>query len=253
MTKAAPEIDVVSRKEFLQDWKQNYGPGQHVTMLGPTQRGKTTLGLQLLSASVSPEHKAVIFAGKPKGRDKTMAEAADKLNMRVVEEWPPGYSYKDRKRNGYVLRPHQGMKDLDKDNANIREQYRKALMSNYASQRPVISFVDEAHHVQNDLRLKSEYEAALMRGAPVNAQWSLIQRGRYMSYLAYDAPEHIFIFYDPDLSNRKRYSEIGGVDPKYLEAVTEELKTYRGKNGNTISEALYVRRSGPELMIVEIA
>lgn len=247
------DVPVISRGEFFEEW--DYGPGQHVTMLGPTQRGKTTLCLQLLQSKISPQHKAVILAGKPPGRDPTMEQhAAQALNLRVIEEWPPNYRYNDKKKNGYVLRPKQTMKDLDVDNENVRQQFRKAMMANYAAKpnKPVITVVDETHHVHNDMKLKKEYEAPLMRGAPVNAEWSLIQRGRNISYHAYSAPEHLFIFADPDKENRRRYSEIGGVDPRYLERLSETLKTYKTKKGNAISECIYIRRSGPEIMIIDV-
>lgn len=244
-------VPLVSRQEFLREWKHDYAPGQHVTFIGPTQRGKTTLAIQLLGESISPEHKCVILAGKPPKRDKTMAAAAQKLNLRIIEEWPPEWRPGDRKRNGYVLRPRQSLKDIKADNENLRKQYSAALIGNYSSSKPVITVVDEAHHVQNDLSLKREYEAPLMRGAPDNAVWSLIQRGRFMSYLAYDAPEHIFIFYDPDRSNQARYSDIGGVDPRWLTEIIEDLKTYRTANGQTISQCVYIRRSGPAVKIVD--
>jgi len=242
-------VDVISRKDLLRE--MDYGPGQHLTMIGPTQRGKTTLCIYILNGVATPDHKALILAGKPPHRDPVMNEAAKHLNMRVVEEWPPVPSIKDRKRNGYVLRPRQTMKNLDADDANVREQFRKGIMSNYRSTKPVITVVDEAHHVQYDMKLKRECEAPLMRGAPHNAEWSLIQRGRFVSYHCYGAPEHLFIFYDPDRDNRKRYSDIGGVDPEYLERITEGLRLEKGKNGNTISECVYIRRSGPQIMIVD--
>lgn len=244
------QVDVISRRELIRGF--DYGPGQHVTTLGPTQRGKTTLALQLLGHVTNKDHKAVLLAGKPPHRDAVMGKAADRMNLTIVEEWPPTpvEKFKTRNKNGYVLRPHQTLSDLDADNENLRKQFRKALMTNYASKEPVITVVDEAHHVQNDLGLKKEYEAPLMRGAPHNAVWSIIQRGRFMTYLVYDAPEHLFIFYDPDRSNQKRYSEIGGVDPGQLIYLTENLKTARGPNGNTISECVYIRRSGPEIYIV---
>jgi hypothetical protein len=255
-TSVKRRVPVIPRQEFLREFKYNYSQGQHLSMIGPTQRGKTTLCLQLLKQVISPQLRCVILAGKPPGRDGTMAKAADMLNLRVIEEWPPEYSIKDRKRNGYVLRPHQTLKDLVKDEDNLKAQFRKAMLSNYASKKPVITVVDEAHHVQNDLGLKREYEAPLMRGAPIDAEWSLIQRGRFMSYLAYDAPEHLFLFFDPDRSNTKRYSEMGGIDPKEVEYLTLGLKTYRIQTGpkteTTISEALYIRRAGPEFAIVDV-
>lgn len=245
-------VEVVPRREFINDIF-DYGNGQHLTALGPTQRGKTTLCLQLLRANISPERRVTILAGKPPGRDKTMAQAAEKLKLRIVESWPPNRRPGDKNRNGWVLRPHHTMKDLDRDNAELQRQFREAILYNYGrTKAPTITMVDEAHHVQQDLKLKKECEAQLMRGAPHAGMWSLVQRGRYVSYQVYDAPEHIFVFYDPDKSNRERYAEIGGVDPKFVEDVTSKLKTTRVASGGTISQALYIRRSGPELYIVDI-
>lgn len=247
-------VDVLTREQFLDLFEERYAPGQHVTLLGPTQRGKTTLCHQMLARVATPEHKAVLLAGKPPGRDPVMGRAAERLNLRIVEEWPPAWHYKDRKNNGYVLRPRQTMRDLKADKANVREHFRRAMVGNYSSRKPVITVCDEAHLIQNEYKLKEEYEAPLMRGAPVNAQWSLIQRGRYMSYLAYDAPEWFLIAYDPDVSNQRRYAEIGGVDPAFVLMVLRQLQTERGNDGRaTVSEFLCIQRSGPELFIVATA
>lgn len=252
----ARRIDVLSRDEFLQDFQQQYAPGQHVTLLGPTQRGKTTLCHQMIGAVASPQHKAVLLAGKPPHRDPVMGRAAERLNLDIIEQWPPSSyrQYRNREKNGYVLRPRQSLYDIDGDTANLRRQFGMAMISNYGSKVPVMTVADEAHLVQNEYKLRKQYEAPLMRGAPHNSMWSLIQRGRYMSYLAYDAPEWILIAYDPDASNQKRYAEIGGVDPKYLQAVLPNLRTHRGNDGrSTVSEFLCIRRSGPELYVVDVA
>lgn len=247
------QVDVVPRAEFLHEFGNDYAPGQHVSFIGPTQRGKTYLSHQMLGTVISPDHKCVILSGKPPRRDRTMAQAAKRLNLRVVEQWPPDWALGDRKRNGYVLRPHQSMTDLDADEKNMREQFRKGLIGNYSSDRPVITVADEANHIQNKLRLKSEYEAPLMRGAPDNAMWSLMQRGAYNSLFAYDSAEHIIFFYEPDERNVRRYAEmVGGVDPRYVAAVVTNLKTYRTKGGQTISEALYVKRSGSEMYVIDV-
>lgn len=249
-------IEKISRRELLQEWGSDYEQGQHVTFIGPTQRGKTYLSHELLSVTISPDMRATLLSGKPPERDKTMNDAAKKLNLRVIHEWPPTMTIRDRNKNGWVLRPYRSNADAKRDVQNkytlLREQFRKAMLDNYASSKPRITVVDEAHLIQNELGLKNEYEAPLMRGAPDNAVWSLIQRGRYVSYHAYGAPEHIFIFYDPDVSNRDRYSEIGGADPRFIEEQLEGLRTYRIKNGRTISECLYIRRSGPEFFIVGV-
>jgi hypothetical protein len=252
---SANRVDVLSRDEFLDKFAAEYAPGQHVTLLGPTQRGKTTLCHQMLLVTASPDHQCILLAGKPPMRDPVMNKAAERLNLVIVENWPPTAleQYKGRKRNGYVLRPRQTLRDLDADKQNVSTNFRRAMLHNYASSKPVITVSDEAHLIQNEYGLRKEYEAPLMRGAPHNSQWSLIQRGRHMSYLAYDAPEWILIAYDPDVENQKRYADIGGVEPRHLRTVLPTLRTRRGDDGrSTVSEFLCIKRSGPELFIVDV-
>lgn len=262
---ARRSIDVVPRREFLREFGRDYGNGQHITLIGPTQRGKTTLALEMLQRVISPHRKALVLAGKVPGRDRTMAAAGDKLGLQYVEDWPPPVIPIVSKRrtggkhpNGYILRPlTKPSTNVDAENATLSREFRKGMQAAYASQEPIgkpcVLFVDEAHLIQNDLGLKTEYEAPLTRGAPDVAVWSLIQRGRYISYHAYSAPEHLVLFYDPDWSNVRRYAEmIGGVDPSYITSVVTQLKMYRVRTGGTISEALYIRRSGPELFIVDV-
>lgn len=253
LTRVKPSIEPtrVTRAEFLYDvW--DYNRGQHVTLVGPTQRGKTTFCFQLLKVTATPHLKALVLVGKP--TDPTINKWIPKLNMRVVDSWPPGYNVKDRNRDGWILKPRHSLTNLDADRDNLRHQFRRGMMSAYATKldKPMIVLVDEAHHVQNELQLKQEYEAILMRGAPRVGEWSNLQRGRFSSYLTYDSPEHMFIFYDPDRANQQRYSEFGGVDAQTMVAISEQLKTYRVPSGGTISEALYIKRAGPEIYIVGV-
>lgn len=243
-------IDVIPRNIFLREWDYK---NQHLTMLGPTQRGKTTLCLQLLGKTISPEHKATVLAGKTPNRDPVMAAAAEKLNLRVIKTWPPKMELMDRKKNGYLLRPEQSLSDIDKDNKELETQFRKAIIGNYQNDtRPTIVVIDEAHLIQKDLGLQKECDAILTRGQPDTAEWNLSQRGRFLSYHTYGAPEHVFIFFDPDITNQKRYSEIGGVDPRWIMSIAQDLRTRDNGKGQTVSECIYFRRSGPEVCIVGI-
>lgn len=251
-------VEVVPRKEFVREFGKEYGSGQHVTALGPTGKGKTVLTSQLLVVCASPKRKAVVLHGKVKNKDHVVSEMPKKLNMRMVHKWPPDPEWGDRKRNGFILVPLVKPGDSTaEENAILATEFRKAIHSNYANTKhDTITVVDESHQAQETLKLKGDLEGPLMRGAPQNAEWNNVQRGRFVSYHCYDAPEHLFVFYDPDRTNRQRYSEIGGVDPQYLMQLTESLKTYTVKRGPTgkatISECVYIRRSGPVIQIVDV-
>jgi hypothetical protein len=253
MTDTFPQerVPVMSRKDFLDEFGRDYHGGQHVSFFGPTGRGKSRLCYQCLQRVGSPELQVVSLHGKIRGRDPVIAQAAKHCNLRIVPELPSGarrrFDRTQRKFHGYMLIPlSRPGESVAEENAMLKREFGRAIHGNYTTtRRQTITHVNEAHQVQEELRLRTECEGPLMRGAPDNAMWSEAQRGRFLSAHTYSAPEHIFIFHDPVLENRKRYSEFGcEIDPGHLEYLTSSLKKKRVADGRTISQCLYIRRSG---------
>lgn len=246
---------LLSRGEFLDIFAEQYACGQHVTFIGPTQRGKTTLCHQMLAQVCGPDCPAYVIALKPPGRDPQMAAAPKRLNLNLVNEYPSKTRQRiarKRNRNGFVVRPDHVMHDHKATRTNLKRVTGETLNECYASKQECIVVLDETHITQNDLGLKDEIEAPLMRGAPVVSVWCLIQRGRYITYQAYCAPEWMILYFDPDSDNQKRYGDIGGVDPRLIRYIVSRLRTMRGDDGkSTISQALCIRRSGPEIFLID--
>lgn len=267
-------VPVVPRKEHIREFASNYHAGQHVTFLGPSGRGKTRLCGELLVATLKkhPEIEGRILHGKIKGRDNTIEELAHR-GFPITTESNLGFwdkfkyavrKPKGQKRLGYIVRPltkpegsaNSDSKDepTDKENLHLRRVFRRTIYRSYHAPKkhPVALVVDEAHQAHNDLKLRKACEGPLMRGRPVCGVWSLLQRGRYVSYMVYDQAEHVYIFADPDKSNQERYSEIGGVDAAFLKQLSKKLKTYTAPDGSTYSQCIYFRRSGDYLAIVDV-
>lgn len=235
-----PPVEI-ERDDFLDNY-WDYRAGEHVTIIGPTQRGKTTLGFQLLGRTATPEMRAQVLASKP--RDETVDKWRKTLNLREVSTWDPPTEapWNKNKRRGYVLRPYQSLKDIDTDNANVRKEFKNCIYDCYGSKDARILVIDEAHEVQNELKLKKEIEMCLMRGAALKCgTWCFCQRSAFNSYHIYNAPEHLFLFNDPDVKNRERFGQIGGVEPKEIEETVGRLGQY---------QCLYVKRTGPYLCVV---
>ena len=181
-------VRVISRKQFIVEFGKDYQPGQHVTFLGPSGRGKTQLAGQLaLSVRTHhPEMRFVILHGKIRGRDKTIERLSKTSGFPIVARYPVHglrNRYRLHESHGAILRPleHPG-KDIREENVLLRGEYERAIHRSYHAphKHPVIVIADEAHQTHNDLGLRHECEAPLMRGRPVCSMWSLVQRGRYV-------------------------------------------------------------------------
>jgi hypothetical protein len=253
------DVEVIPRKPFVVQFGKDYQPGQHVTFLGPSGRGKTKLCGQLLIATTRRNKalQAVILHGKIKGRDQTIINLSKEGHFPIVSSWPPGFvrsRIRHRDRQGWTLRPlEKPGASVKAENDLLHDQFKGAIHKSYHASRkkPVILVVDETHQTHNDLKLKTDCEGPLMRGRPVCGVWSLVQRGRHVSYMVYDQAEYVFIFFDPDIDNQRRYAEIGGIDPMYVMELASQLKTHTVADGSTISQCLCFRRSGNQLSIVD--
>jgi energy-coupling factor transporter ATP-binding protein EcfA2 len=260
---AGYNVPVISRKEFLKEFAARYQPGQHVTFLGPTGRGKTRIAGQMIIVvqRVHPGlYTVYILHGKIKGRDDTIIKLSKAANLQMITAGRPTATERAKRhlkkyRNGYVIRPlEKPGNSTEEENEALRREFGRTLHKGYHASRkhPVILVVDEAHQTQVDLKLKGACEGPLMRGRPVCGEWNLIQRGRFVSQYAYDQAEYVLIFYDPVADNQERYGEIGGVDPKLLKYLSKRLKTFTAPDGSTYSQCIYFRRSGDYLAIVDV-
>lgn len=232
------KVETIERRDFLRDY-WDYKAGQHVTILGPNGRGKSTLGFDLLGATVTEKMNGYVLVSKP--RDETIDKYTKKLGFKTIETYPPVKPL-FRKPRGYMVRPYQSLTDLEADEKRLHDVFKATIMGCYASPQPRIILADEVQELQSNLRLKKECEACWKRGRSLKCGlWALAQRSAYNSQDMYNAPEHLFLFSDPDKRNRQRFGEIGGVDPDLVMESVYRLEPF---------QALYIKRTGSHLCIV---
>lgn len=233
MTYAFPRDDFIERRF-------RYRPGEHVTVLGPTGSGKTTLAYQLLRRVTRPTLPAVVLVMKP--RDKTVEEWSESARFRTVDTWPPPWRpFAEKRPPGWVHWPRHTF-DPERDDAHLADQFRRSILDCYRRGDRVI-FADEAYGLAAELSLKRELVTVWTRGRSMGAGlWVASQRPVDIPLHAYSQAEHLFIHHDPDRRARERFADIGGVDPALIRQEVEKLSRH---------EFLYIKRSGPNICIVQ--
>lgn len=232
---------VLPRAEFLQ-YYWDYRPGQHVTLLAPTDYGKTWFAHELLRYCASPELPALDLVMKP--RDSTAVKWGKALGFRTVRQWPPLPSPLHMKPAGWVVWPKHVM-DPVKDNPAHYRVFRAAILDSYKRGKRII-MADEVAGLC-DLGLTDVIVTVLTKGRSMGAGlWCCTQRPSGIPLAAYSQASHLFLGNNPDDRDRKRYAEIGGVNPKLVSETVSKLRRFQW---------LYVKRhgeDGAELCIVDV-
>lgn len=240
------DITTFGRREFLEDiW--DYKPGDHVTLCGRTQSGKTTLGFQLL-ARIPPEIVPIVMVMKP--YDETVTKWTKRLGYKRTATWPPLRANrrmpKDYRPPGWVAWPNLG--NIDTDVSTTRSLFHKVLADSYAQaarrgREPRALFVDEIVAVANRLKLSGQLELLWMQGSGMGVGlWAAAQRPFSLPQHALSQAVHLFLHRDDDKRNRERFAEIGGVDPDFVMDITANMREH---------QFLYIARLGYHMAIVD--
>jgi len=248
-------LDWLSRDEFLSDY-WDYSPGQHVSIIQPTGGGKTVLINQLLRETMRqyggdlPARVTI-----PKRKDPGQAAWNAALGLREVPTWPPPFYKKNR---SYALWPRhiigQPGEDPDevlaRDRAHVERQIRACAMDSFQTGN-CLYIADDIHHQAVTLGMNNWFTEILTMGRSQgcglwggNQKPSGTREGSVTSFF-YDQPTHLFLGYDGDDRNRRRFGEIGGIDPRFVSETVLHLPVHQiGKNN--ISDLLYISKAGSD-------
>lgn len=250
-----PALSVIPQDEFIASYFSPE-PGEHAAFIGPTGTGKTTLMMKMLPVALelNPKLRAVALVMKPHERieqqgmrrkkftgDPTVDKFAKQHGAKVVRDWPPPDLLPGAKKPPYyVLWPRHSF-DPNKDDIDHHRIFRKCILDCYKRGNWII-VADETYSLAHELGLPTELITVWSKGRSMNtALWAATQRPTYVPRSMYSNSEHLLIWHDPDQAARKRYAEIGGVNPRLVEEVTMQLNRH---------SCLYIRRTDRAMCIV---
>lgn len=214
-------IPVVSYDHFWEqfNWKQD----QHITIIGTTGCGKTTLELDL-----APEREYVLFLGT-KTEDETQEELGP-LGFRIakdVKEISLDVSHK------WVLHPgsKKGKESVSEFKNRVRPFYEDVLLYAYRSTGWSV-IIDEGRFICDYLGLKDTVQLLYLQGrSQYNSVVMGTQRPSWVPLEAFDAATHLFFFKDNDLRNIGRISELAGLNRRAVQLAVPNLESTEEEGG----------------------
>lgn len=203
------KTDRLSLREFLHFFHHNWAQGEHVTLIGPTGVGKSTLTHYLLPM----RSYVTVFATKPKD------ETTDKL-VRA------GYKEQKGKWDGtyhdyIVLWPRGG----DDDELIPKQHYIFSdAINRMIRQGGWCMNFDEVSYMTDFLGMQRKMRWVLQQGrSGGNSIVAATQRPAFIPLAFYDMPSWLIFWNDNDQTNLKRIQGIGGVDGKVIRSEVMDL------------------------------
>lgn len=217
------QLQSLPTKEWLAWLQQNWKQGEHVNIMGPTGKGKTTLALEVLDI-----RDYVVGLGV-KRFDETIEKFKSRKGYKVIKKWPPDIQY------------HKVLLWIKpKTLGGLREQtyiLRNALNQIYIAGGWCI-FIDDAGYVSGYLHLGSEIGIMLNQGrsSHLSVVIAMTQPKSVVARMpseAFKQCTHQIVFKYTNQVEIKAISEIMGIDYKQLLAYMEQLGEhdclYKGK------------------------
>lgn len=243
-----------NRAEFLGE-RWNHQPGESVFICEPSQGGKTQWAFQLMNAT---DFKKPPVALVMKPRDPTPARWTRQLGWKEVRSWPPPKPMPWQvKPPGYTLWPPHSLSleksSIELTNRNLQVQFERCLMDAYKNGDRQV-FVDEVYGLLAELDMELVINALLTRGMGMGSGlWYATQKpsgtpGHPMPGFLWNSWIHGFFGNDPVAENRKRFSQVAGINSALVMETVGRLPVHSIQTPyglKPISDLLYVNRNGP--------
>lgn len=223
---------MLTREEFLREVARRHRPGDHITLIGPTGRGKSVLTGQLVPLLVRHTDVAILA---PKGRDPALAGLGH-----PTRTWPPRRSWwegvailgglkedrhRERPKIWRVEVPIRKVEDFTRLAALYGRILADALARPEQGRRATVIVLDDSRFLADQMKLSKLIVANMMIGRSKRTTMiNNFQAPRWVPRECLDQASHVLIWRNRDSDVGKRLAEISGdIDPKAVEAAIRSL------------------------------
>lgn len=215
--------------QFMARWR--WAQGEHVTVIGPTGTGKTTLIRAIMPKRYDAAAAVAVLATKPV--DKGLESWARTDHLAIVRDFPPrrfppppnvvtpNGTVVPWKRRIMIWPRVKGM-PLDQIDAHVADVHRRAMTGMFWQGGWCV--VGEELWELTRIGLARELEQLWSQGRSAGLTVvGATQRPVDIPLLAYNSASHLFMFADNDDVNLRRLQGIGGMNGRDIQAMVRAL------------------------------
>lgn len=230
MTVAPLALPLIPWATFFRHW--TWRAGEHLTVIGPTGTGKTTLLRACLVKRYEARGRVVVLATKPK--DAVLSQWAKDDGLTVARQWPPAAPWwrsepEDVRWPGVapvpwdrrvMLWPHLRHPD---DVPAMAATHRRALGEIF-TQGATCVVAEELWYLVDRLGLGELLKEHWSQGRSLGLTLAGgTQRPVDIPLLAYSSATHLFFFGDNDEVNLRRIQGLGGLSSSLIRETVRAL------------------------------
>jgi hypothetical protein len=225
------------RPAFLEAWIASGDHAEHVTIIGTTGSGKTTLVIDVIKGKLRLEPKMRCLILMNKKRDTTMRELIDSGQIAHIKKWDD-LAYKHRVKRLIVLWPDYP--DNTEEVAKIAGPVFRDALNGIMREGDWMVYIDEANYMIEQLHLRAVFDeywgSSRSNGIPVIAGG---QRPVYTGKGMTSQHSWFFSFKIKDLTDRKSVGIAVG-DRVYIPQAVGELSKHDFLLAHTDGEEVYI-------------
>jgi hypothetical protein len=195
---------------FRNYFTKNFRQGDHVSLIGSTGCGKTTLAF---SGILPIRNHVAVLATKPKDKQLTKLQTEGYVR---IKQWPPEYPWQNR----VLLWPN-----AQQVTSAVNQQvvFANALSQIYETGAWCV-YVDELHYMIDTLKMKNLLSLIWQQGRSIDISLvASMQRPSMVPLLAYTQATHLFFWRCNDENDLKRIGGIGWQNSKIVKEIVSRL------------------------------